>query len=71
MEAVLPSGKLTIEIRSLNSKNMTFHKSQLLPKKELVIRNKIAESLVRGSIDAFLDFEANSQAGTKSLMKSL
>jgi uncharacterized protein (TIGR00255 family) len=72
-EAVLPSGKLTIEIRSLNSKNADISiKSQLLPKeKELAIRNKIAESLVRGSIDVFLDFEANSQAGTKIIDEEL
>jgi uncharacterized protein (TIGR00255 family) len=72
-EAALPSGKLTIEIRSLNSKNADISiKSQLLPKeKELEIRNKIAESLVRGAIDVFLGFEANSQAGAKIIDKEL
>lgn len=66
-ELTLPSGKLTIEIRSLNSKAADISiKSQLLPKeKELDIRNKIAESLVRGAIDVFLSFEANSQSSAE------
>ena len=55
-EAVLPSGKLTVEIRTLNGKNADITiKSSLLPKdKELYVRQKIADSLTRGTIDVYL-----------------
>lgn len=52
-EAVLETGKLTIEIKTLNGKNSDANiKSSLLPKdKELLVRRKITDSLVRGTID--------------------
>ena len=58
-EAVLETGKLTIEIKTLNGKNSDANiKTQLLPKdKELLVRQKLAESLVRGTIDFFLTWE--------------
>ena len=58
--AVLSSGTLTLEIRSLNGKTCDINiKSSLLPKeKELSVRNLIAEKLQRGSIDLCLTFEA-------------
>ena len=60
-EAELRAGKLTIEIRSLNAKTADISvKSSLLPKdKELLIREKLARTLVRGTIDVYLSFEAN------------
>ena len=59
-EAILPSGKFTIEIRTLNGKSADISiKSSILPKeRELEARQKIADSLVRGTIDVFLSFEA-------------
>ncbi len=50
-EAVLETGKLTIEIKTLNGKNSDANiKSSLLPKdKELLVRRKITDSLVRGT----------------------
>ena len=58
-EAILPTGKLTIEIKTLNGKNSDANiKTQLLPKdKELLVRQMIAESLVRGTIDFFMTWE--------------
>ena len=58
-EAALGTGKLTIEIRTLNSKSADINiKSSLLPKdRELEVRNRIAESLQRGTIDVFLTWE--------------
>ena len=58
-EAILPSGKLTIEIRTLNGKNADISiKSSLLPKdRELEARQRIADALVRGTIDVYLKFE--------------
>ena len=58
-EAVLETGKLTIEIKTLNGKGSDASvKTQLLPKdKELVVRQMIADSLVRGTIDFFMTWE--------------
>ena len=63
-EAVLPAGKLTIEIKTLNGKNSDANiKTPLLPKdKELQVRQMIAESLVRGTIDFFITWEPSSGA---------
>ena len=60
-ETILESGKLTIEIKSLNGKNADISiKSALLPKdKELTVRQILAQRLQRGNIDLFLTFEAN------------
>ena len=60
-EAQLASGKLTVEIRTLNSKGTDIGiKSSLLPKdKELEVRKLLAEKLVRGTIDLYLTFEPN------------
>ncbi|MCR5759199.1 MAG: YicC family protein [Bacteroidales bacterium] len=65
----LPAGRLTIEIRSLNSKSADINiKSPLLPKdKDLPVRRKIAESLVRGTIDVFISFEAAAAEGARSI----
>ena len=66
-EAVLETGKLTIEIKTLNGKNSDANiKTQLLPKdKELIVRQKIAESLSRGTIDFFLTWEPSAGAAKK------
>ena len=63
-EAILQTGKLTIEIKTLNGKNYDANiKTQLLPKdKELLVRQMIAESLVRGTIDFFMTWEPGSGA---------
>lgn len=68
-EAILENGKLTVEIRSLNGKNADINlKSSLLPKdKELGIRKKIADSLTRGTIDVFLNYEANAAENAKQI----
>ena len=60
-EAQLQSGKLTVEIRSLNSKSADINiKSSLLPKeKEMEVRKRLADRLVRGTIDLYLGFEAS------------
>lgn len=66
-EAVLPNGKLTIEIKTLNGKNTDLGiKSSLFPKdKELEVRSRLSSRLVRGSIDLFLSWEANAEEGGK------
>ena len=62
-EAQLQSGKLTLEIRTLNGKSADISiKSSLLPKeKDLEVRKRLSDRLVRGTIDLYLTFEANAQ----------
>lgn len=66
-EAILAAGKLSVEIRTLNSKSADISiKSSLLPKdKDLLIRQKIADKLVRGTIDVYITFEANAAENAK------
>ena len=65
--AQLAAGQLSVEIRSLNGKNADVSfKSSLLPKEqELLLRKKVAERLVRGSIDVFLSFEAAAETAAR------
>lgn len=68
-EVNLPSGKITIEIRTLNGKNADVSiKTFLLPKdKELSVRQEIAAALQRGTIDFFITFEPNAASSSKQL----
>lgn len=72
-ETILKSGKLTIEIKSLNGKNADISiKSALLPKdKELTVRQILAQRLQRGNIDLFLTFEANAAETAKEINADL
>lgn len=66
-EASLSTGALTVEIRTLNGKSADINiKSSLLPKeKELDIRKRLTDKLVRGTIDVFLSFEADADAASR------
>ena len=68
-EAILAAGKLTVEIRTLNSKSADIGiKSSLLPKdKDILVRQKIAERLVRGTIDVYLTLEASAAESVKTI----
>ena len=68
-EALLSAGRLRVEIRSLNGKSADITlKSPLIPKEqEIPIRKMVAERLVRGSIDIFLGWEADSTVETGTL----
>ena len=72
-EAVLETGKLTIEIKTLNGKNSDANiKSSLLPKdKELLVRRKITDSLVRGTIDFYINWEPKAGGMAKQINKEL
>ena len=72
-ETVLESGKISVEIRSLNGKNADISiKTTLLPKdKELLVRQIIADELKRGSIDIFINFEANAAECAKKINQDL
>ncbi len=58
-EIQLGSGKLCVEIKSLNGKTAEISaKSPLLPRdKEMEIRKEIAQALVRGNIDLYINYE--------------
>ena len=72
-EVSLSSGRLTIEIRSLNSKSADINiKSPLLPKdKDLIVRRKLAERLQRGTIDVFFTFEASADGSARQIPLAL
>ena len=72
-EASLTGGKLTVEIRTLNGKSADINiKTSLLPKdKELMVRQKLAERLHRGTIDFFLNFEANAAGSARRINADL
>ncbi len=72
-EAMLESGKITVEIRSLNGKTADISiKTQLLPKdKEMSVRKMIANDLQRGNIDFFITYEPNSAESAKQINMDL
>jgi uncharacterized protein (TIGR00255 family) len=59
----LPTKKITIEIKSLNSKNMDLNARipSQYREKELILRNIISSSLVRGKVDFSLYIEVTSE----------
>ena len=72
-EANLENGKLTVEIRTLNSKNCDISiKTFLLPKeKDLQIRQKISQALQRGTIDVYLNWEPKASDSAKQFNKDI
>ena len=68
-EAVLENGRMTVEVRSLNGKNADIGiRSSLLPKnREMEVRGIVAEKLVRGTIDLFLNWEPNAAESERSI----
>jgi uncharacterized protein (TIGR00255 family) len=72
-EAILETGKITVEIRSLNGKTADISlKTSLLPKdKEITVRQKIAAELTRGNIDIFMTFEPNAADSAKKINMDL
>ena len=64
-ETTLETGKITVEVRSLNGKTTDISlKTSMLPKdKEMAVRQKIAASLTRGNIDFFISLLALQSAG--------
>ena len=76
-QARISGGTLTVEIRTLNSKSADINiKSSLLPKeKDLTVRRRLTERLVRGTIDLYLTFEPEEGAAkgvnTDAMVQSL
>ena len=72
-EAILETGKITVEIRSLNGKTADISiKTSMLPKdKEIAVRKKISDELQRGNIDMFISFEPNVAENAKKINMDL
>ena len=72
-EALLETGKITVEVRSLNGKTADISiKTSMLPKdKEMAVRQKIASELTRGNIDFFVTFEPNAADSAKKINMDL
>ena len=72
-EALLETGKITVEVRSLNGKTADISiKTSMLPKdKEISVRQKIAAELTRGNIDFFITFEPNAADSAKKINMDL
>ena len=72
-EALLESGKLTVEIRSVNGKNADIGiKTSFIPKdKEMSIRKKLSQRLQRGTIDLFITWEPNAGAAARPVIHAL
>ena len=71
--AELSTGRLTLEIRTLNGKNCDVTiKSPLLPKdRELEVRKTLAERLQRGTVDLLLNFEPKAGAAARRIDAAL
>jgi uncharacterized protein (TIGR00255 family) len=69
----LPSKKITLEIKSLNSKGLDVNARMpsAYREKELELRNIIAKSLVRGKIDFNLYIEMNGEEASTQLNESV
>ena len=72
-EVLLETGKITVEIRSLNGKTADIGiKTSMLPKdKEIAVRQKIAAELTRGNIDFFITYEPNAADSAKKINMAL
>jgi len=72
-EVLLETGKITVEIRSLNGKTADIGiKTSMLPKdKEIAVRQKIAAELTRGNIDFFITYEPHAADSAKKINMAL
>lgn len=68
-EAVISSGTLSIEIRTLNGKSADINiRTSLFPKdKELEVRSRIAQKLVRGTIDVYMNKNADASDSARKI----
>ena len=71
--AELSTGRLTLEIRTLNGKNCDINiKSSLLPKdRELEVRKTLTEAIQRGTADLLLTFEPKAGSAARRIDAAL
>ncbi len=72
-ECILPDKKLTIEIKSLNSKQLDTNTRlpSLYKEKEMEIRQLIAGELERGKVDCSFYFDLTSETGTGKINEAV
>ena len=68
-EAVLEHKKITVEIRSLNSKqlDLSMRVPSLYRQSEYEIRNLVAKRALRGKVDVYISYETIGRAGSVAL----
>ncbi len=71
--AEIPGRKLTVEVRSLNSKqtDLNTRLPSFLREKEIEIRNLATQSLERGKVDIYITAELSSEASPASINHAL
>ncbi|NNJ82485.1 MAG: hypothetical protein HKP11_09845, partial [Flavobacteriaceae bacterium] len=69
----LPSKKITVEIKSLNSKNMDLNARipSAYREKELFLRNRISKSLSRGKVDFNLFVELTGESSNSMVNEAV
>lgn len=69
----LPTKKVTIEVKSLNSKNLDVNVRipSYYKEKELLVRRKIAQRLVRGKVDFFIYVEMTADETSTTVNKGV
>lgn len=69
----LPAKKISIEIKSLNSKNLDLNTRfpAIYREKEILIRRKLAKKLTRGKIDLSFYIEATNEESTTQINKEI
>jgi uncharacterized protein (TIGR00255 family) len=69
----LPSKKITVEIKSLNSKNLDIHSRvpSTYREKELEMRQKISKSLIRGKVDFNLYVEITGEETNNTINENV
>ncbi|RLD86478.1 MAG: YicC family protein [Bacteroidetes bacterium] len=69
----LPAKKITIEIKSLNSKNIDLNTRfpAIYREKEIFIRRKLAKQLIRGKIDISFYIESTGEESTSKINKDI
>ncbi len=69
----LPTKKITIEIKSLNSKNLDLNTRfpAIYREKEIEIRRKLAKELIRGKVDLSFFFETTAEESKTIINKSI
>ena len=69
----LPAKKITIELKSLNSKNLDLNTRfpSIYREKEIYIRKKLSKQLVRGKIDLSFYLEITNEESTTQINKEI
>ena len=72
-EAVLEHKKITVEIRSLNSKqlDLSMRVPSIYRQSEYEIRNLVAKRMLRGKVDVYISYETIGKSGSVALNREV